>query len=76
MANNSSITTASKVCLVFAKVQLVNTKGESFEEVGYVMANGKFEAMNKILAWYSATDLKVIAIPEVEEAKDVNFIIN
>ena len=77
MANNSSTTANAKnTCLVFAKVQLINAKGETSEELGYVMANGKFEAMNKILSWYSTTDLKVVAIPEVEEAKDVNFIIN
>ena len=74
--NNSTATTAPKVCLVFAKVQLIDSKGVISEEHGYVMANGKFEAMNKILARYSTLDLKVTAIPEVEEARDVNFIIN
>ena len=78
MANSSSpnTTATSKLCLVSARVQLLDSKGEKLEEIGYVMAESKLETINKILVHYSTTDLKVISIPEVEEAKDVSFIIN
>lgn len=88
MANSTNATTAasatadakeikeSKICLVSANVQLINEKGEKKEVTGYVMASSKFDVINKILAYYAPTDNKVIAIPQVAEAKDIDFIIN
>ena len=85
MANNSATAvdaTASstdkeeKLFLIAAKVNLKTETGELKEACGYVMASHKFDAINMILAKYADKPEKVVCIPEIAEAKDIDFIIN
>lgn len=68
--------TKSDNSLICAEVNVVDKNGNIIKEQGYVMATGKFEAINMILQHYATEEVKVVEIPVLKEAKNISFVIS